>query len=169
MSLGLVGWGVVAVILAVAVGQLVALRTALARRGGAHARNDLSDPAARRKEWHQVRVSLLAACNLASVLLVHGKHTLASWLVGLVVFAVASSEVRAWLGLTSAAARRAGWSELGLGVISAVGELYILLDWHSDLALSVLAGVFLIMIAPDLDSWFRAWLRRRNTWETDDG
>ena len=169
MTIGLVGWVAVLLALLFVAGQLLVL-TPVSRRGnhGAHAKTDRYEPSARHKAWHELRTCLLLGCGLASYLLVDAKHVAAARLLALVIVGIAISEVRAWLALTSPAARRAGWLGLGVAITAVSSELLLVFNLHGLFRWALLAAFF-VVIAPDLDARFRAWQQRRNNCQTDDG
>jgi hypothetical protein len=169
MTIDLVGWVAVLLALLFVAGQLLVL-TPVNRRGhrGAHAKTDQYEPPARRKAWHDLRTFLLLACGLASYLLVDAKQVAAVRLLAVVIVGIAICEVRAWLTLTSPAARRAAWLGLGVAITTVSSELLLVLNLHGLFRWALLA-TFFVVIAPDLDSRFRAWQQRRNSCQTDDG
>ena len=168
MTIDLVGWVAVLLALLFVAGQLLVL-TPVSRRGnhGGHAKADRYEPPARRKAWHELRTYLLLACGLANYLLVDAKHVAAARLLTLVIVGIAISEVRAWLALTSPGARRAAWLDLGVAITAVSSALLLVFNLHGLFRWALLAGFF-VVVAPDLDSRFRAWQQRRSG-QTDDG
>jgi hypothetical protein len=169
MTIDSAGWVAVLLALLFVAGQLLVL-TPVSRRGnhGVHAKTDRYEPQDRRKAWHELRTYLLLACGMASYLLVDAKHVAAARLLALVIVGVATSEIRAWLALTSPAARRAAWLGLSVAITAVSSELLLVFNLHGLFRWALLV-VFFVVIAPDLDSRFRAWQRRRNNCQTDDG
>jgi hypothetical protein len=169
MTIDLVGWLAVLLALLFVAGQLLVL-TPVSRRGnhGVHAKTDRDDPPARHKAWHELRTYLLLACGMATYLLIDAKHVAIARLLALVIVGVAISEVRAWLALTSPAARRAAWLGLGVAITAVSSELLLVFNLHGLFRWALLAAFF-VVIAPELDSRFRAWQQRRNSCQTDDG
>ena len=165
MAIDIVLWSVAGLVTVIAVIGLVPRRYKQpgGRARGAHAKAESDTPAARREAWHEMRQVLLYSGGLAIVLLSNDKHLATARIMGFLVVALGIWDVVAWLRLRDPKERAKAFSGLRFLVAAVLFNITILLGgWPDETAkvLFVLAG--LIVVGPDLDSWFRGYTRRRS-------
>jgi len=157
-------WFLIAAGSAFAVGCLASLaRGPDPRRSGrgAHARPAPPDPDARRSTTKDLRTSLLTiATGMVWLMTLHAGHRAAEAAVGIAVVAIAAWELGSWLRSRRAGAPTAAWREFPFVVMPSLPALaWIAGRWSY--ATWVIAGLGVMMIASELDKWFRSRIAGR--------